>query len=146
MIPVKSAPVKQKKEQVSLRINRLRIPITSPQRNKCNGACGRWRLGAFKLTGFAATSQVSKRLSKRWTFFSTRSSRWSQVSKGIQGLKFSTWNQSSTSMVSKMCFFVITDRNGSIFIYLLDRIYRIFRIFFVYLYQFPGETDKISKV
>ena len=37
-----------------------------------------------------------------WVFFSTRSSQFGQEEKGMYCLKFSTWNQSSTSMVNRM--------------------------------------------
>ena len=50
---------------------------------------------------FGFRVMVSKRSRRQWVFLSTRSSLSFQVEKGITDLKFSTWNQSSTSMVNK---------------------------------------------
>ena len=62
----------------------------------CRNLTGRaLRLGGCKTT-------ESKRSRRRWVFFSTRSSREGHEEKGIHGLKFSTWNQSSTSIVKRM--------------------------------------------
>ena len=62
--------------------------------------------GASRLTFFESVELLSlmesRRSRIRWTFFSTRSSHFGQEEKGMHFLKFSTWNQSSTSKVKRM--------------------------------------------
>lgn len=55
----------------------------------------------FKLV-LLLSFTVSRRSRRRWVFFSTRNSQLGQEEKGIYCLKFSTWNQSSTSMVKRI--------------------------------------------
>jgi hypothetical protein len=62
----------------------------------------------IELLGFVELLSLmeSRRSKMRWTFFSTRSSQFGHEENGMHCLKFSTWNQSSTSKVKRITGFI----------------------------------------
>jgi len=65
---------------------------------------GYWVLSSGRLSCTTERPHMieSRRSRRRWVFASTRSSQVGQEENGMYCLKFSTWNQSSTSMVKRM--------------------------------------------